>query len=207
MRQLLALVVSLILAQAASAAADEMRVGSFDLTPAPSAATAVDGLALRGDPEGMTLSFTPRASTALTSRDAAAAPIPLELSFGLDEHWGSIERLDAMGFDLDPEDNDELMVGGALMIDEIRISGGVGRTTVFGDKVDLVAAGVSVGRFETRLLLGETEPLQPVQREIMVLSTDVMTRPWLSFQGDVAITGGDEEDAEAVGRVGLRLRF
>ena len=205
----LLLAFGLSLAVHGGAAAAELKLGGYAAPPSaePPAAPAVPETVPPVEPE-MTLSFTPRMSgTLYNARPDGAAGEGLRLAMGLDEHWTSVDRMGALGFDYDRANKDEMMLGGALVLDQLAITTGLGRTKLFGTSADLVGAGFSYGPLSARVLLGEGSPEAHVERDIMMFSTDLNPYPWLSFQGDVAVTDDDDQEAQAVGRLGVQMRF
>lgn len=191
---------------AAPAGAADLKLGGYVASSAADGAEAP--LAASGlpapDTGGMTMTFTPRGSGSFYGTAPAEG---LAFEMGLDNHWASTRRLDAMGFDYDREDKDEMMVGGALLLDDVRLTGGIGRTKLFGAKADLVAAGFTYGPLSARVLLGEGEDTRVAERDIMVLSTDLKPWSWLSLQGDVAVTDQVGSERQAIGRLGVELHF
>ena len=105
---------------AAPAGAADLKLGGYVASSAADGAEAP--LAASGlpapDTGGMTMTFTPRGSGSFYGTAPAEG---LAFEMGLDNHWASTRRLDAMGFDYDREDKDEMMVGGALLLDDVRL--------------------------------------------------------------------------------------
>lgn len=102
----------------------------------------------------------------------------------------------------------QMMVGGALELEEVGLLGGVARTQLFGRQTDMLMAGMSYGGLRARLALGETATEVQGARDVMMLSTDLRLNRWMSLQGDLAVSErNDQQESLAVGRVGLRLRF
>ncbi len=203
------LVFGLLVAIHGGGAAAELKLGGYAVEPPADAgapASAPETVA-PVEPD-MTLNFTPRMSgTLYNARPDGGSNEGLRLAMGLDEHWTSVERMGALGFDYDRTDKDEMMLGGALVLDRLAITTGLGRTKLFGTSADLVGAGFSYGPLSARVLLGEGGPEASVERDIMMFSTDLNPYPWLSFQGDVALSEDDDEESQAVGRLGVQLRF
>ena len=191
---------------AAPVGAAELKLGGYVASPAGDKDASLAVKDLPGPDTGaMTMSFTPRGSGSFYGSGESAEG--LSFAMGLDSHWASTQRLDAMGFDYDREDKDEMMLGGALLLDDVRLTGGIGRTKLFGAKADLIAAGFTYGPLSARVLLGEGEDTTVAQRDIMVLSTDLKPWSWLSLQGDVAVTEQVGSDRQAIGRLGVELHF
>jgi len=74
--------------------------------------------------------------------------------------------------------------------------------------MDLIGAGVGYGAVRTWLTWGQSDEAQDRDAsDVLMLSTDLAASPWLSVQGDLAVTDGAGSESGAAGRIGLRLRF
>ena len=165
-------------------------------------------LTLRAPSSGSSLflpqfGFTPRHRSVALS---AGKPDELTVRLDFDANYGG-----NLGYTTSRprfEGQHNLLVGGAIEMADIGFLGGVGRTTLFGERADLVTAGMSVGGVKARLSFGETAQEVQGASDVMMLSTDLHLAPWISLQGDVAVSErNDESEQLAVGRVGVKLRF
>lgn len=156
------------------------------------------------------ISFTPRHGGLFVAGPSTQL-VEKPISFRMDFEAGY-----GLGLDFNPPSalynrhapTKNLLVGGAIEIEELNLLGGVGQTSLFGERADLFMAGMSLGGLEARVGVGETAQEVQGARDVMMLSTDLRLSPWISVQGDLAVgERSDEQESLAVGRVGVRLRF
>ena len=148
------------------------------------------------------IGFTPRHRSS-TRGLADGRHVAVRLDIASD--WS---RLEYVGPAFERREQDNMMVGGALQVDELAILGAVGRASLFGETADLVTAGMAFGGLQARVSVGETDQEVQGASDVMMFSTDLRIAPWITIQGDVAVTEQThEEEPLAMGRVGVRLRF
>ncbi|MCB2054255.1 MAG: hypothetical protein KDE35_08450 [Geminicoccaceae bacterium] len=200
---------ALMLAAAPSSHAVEMVEGGFGADPTaffekPSSGLqsrmtfAFDGATALGG-------FTPRSSGTLF--EDLVSDHTVSLSLGIESGW--LDRLRQPGFAVHSSMDaaQGMMVGGALQLDSLGVMGGYGRTHLFGSDTDMVAAGLEFGPVRARFAYGPGEAAETGVRDVMMFSTDLVARPWLTLQGDVAFGSREDADDHAMGRVGIKLRF
>jgi len=194
-----------LMASTAPAFADGLVEGGFGLDGSadPSVGLQIETPSFgdRGD-NLSAIDFTPRRHAPALAGDWRER---LEMRVDIDPHFG--ERF---GFASDnaAAPSAAMLVGGALKLDDVAVKGGIGRTTIFGGTADVLSAGMALGDMSASLSFGQTQDKVEGERDVMMLSTDLAIAPWITLQGDVALTESvDEREPLAIGRVGVKLRF
>jgi hypothetical protein len=158
---------------------------------------------------GLALQFTPRNPLTLLFGEAeprSLEPAELSLSVAREPEGGRWSALDASA----PSRDGTLEIGGALRWSDWSVGSAYSRTALFGGEADLVSATLGYGRMSARLALGQTEAVDPAQNlDVLMLSTDLAARSWLTLETDLAMGAPEDRSREtlAVGRIGLRLNF
>mgnify|MGYP005836546623 CR=1 FL=1 len=202
MRVALAVVGILTIGSGGAAPAAELVTGGYlDTSPEQYSLQLSETLSLRYDDE-LEFAFTPRDATATRlhlSLGATGRPAPaLEL----------LDRLPVLGLASPDEDPDRLGLAGIVQHGEFFVGGAVARAESLMGSMDLIGAGVGYGAVRTWLTWGQSdEAASGDASEVLMLSTDLAAAPWLSLQGDLAVTDGAGSESAATGRIGLRLRF
>jgi hypothetical protein len=202
MRIALAVVGMLAIAPGGAVRAAELVPGGYlDTSPEQHGLQLSDMLSLRYD-DDLEFAFTPRDATATRLRlslDATGRPAPsLEL----------LERLPVLGLAAPDADPDRLGLTGIVQHGDFFVGGAVARAESLMGSMDLIGAGVGYGAVRTWLTYGQSDDAGDGDAsEVLMLSTDLAAAPWLSVQGDLAVTDGPGSDPGTTGRIGLRLRF
>lgn len=202
MRVALAVVGMLAIGAGGAAQAAELVTGGYlDAAPEQRSLQLAEGLSLRYD-DALEFAFTPR--------DAAAT----RLRLSLDATGGSapslelIDRLPVLGLAAPEADPDRLGLAGIVQHGEFFVGGAVARAESLMGSLDLIGAGVGYGAVSTWLTWGQSDEADDRDAsEVLMLSTDLAAAPWLSVQGDLAVTDRAGSESAATGRIGLRLRF
>lgn len=204
-RHILAGSVVALAATTSPVVAAELIEGGFGLEEPADASTPleVETLAFSADAANSSpIDFTPRHNAPGFSgswRDRIEMRVDVDPSFG--QRFG-------FAADIDEARSTAMLVGGALELDDVAVIGGVGRTAIFGGTADVISAGMALGDVSASLSFGETAEEFQIDRDVMMLSTDVAIAPWITLQGDVALTETvDEREPLAIGRIGVKLRF
>ena len=213
-----ALIAPAIIMSASNAQAVDLQAGGYGASEtelAPESRLKLrSGYLADSETAGITLDFTPRASGSLFTTAEQVRPSPMAVSVGLHDHWDSDLRLDTVGLTSGhfgqqadhSSDTQSLAVGGALLIEDWRLSGGVGKAPLLGVDSDVMSAGISYGPMTARLVYGQVLK-QDEQTDVVMFSTDLAAWSWLTLQSDVAISETDQQESTAVGRLGVRLQF
>lgn len=202
MRVALAVVGMLAIGACGSARAAELVAGGYlDTSPEQHSLQLSESLSLRYD-DDLEFAFTPRDATATRLRlslDATGRPAPaLEL----------LDRLPMLGLASPDADPDRLGLTGVVQHGEFFVGGAVARAESLMGSMDLIGAGVGYGAVRTWLTYGRSDDADDRDAgALLMLSTDLAAAPWLSVQGDLAVTDGADKEPGTTGRIGLRLRF
>lgn len=162
---------------------------------------------------GFTFDFTPRNSGSLFSTGPDEADRGVSLSFGVQQDYGDLLRLDTIGLGggattgaIEPLEG--LAIGGAFSLSEWQLTGSMGRASLLGQEADVFSAGLGYGRVNARLVYGTLpETATREAGDLLMLSTDLAAWSWLTLQGDVAVSDSLSDEPLTVGRVGLRVNF
>ena len=205
---------------ATSPAQAQMRPGGYANLPAVAAATdagsapPATGL-MSGDDPTVVLGFTPRNGPSLIplgEDEAAPARMRFEMTMGA----GSPDRLESLGVDdagqaswlVDPAASRAgLTIGGALHWSDWSLGGAYERTSLMGAQADLMAASIGYGALTTSFAFGQAERLDERPLDLLMLSTNLEARSWLTFESDLALGEDDKAESVAVGRLGVKLNF
>jgi hypothetical protein len=145
----------------------------------------------------MSFGFTPRGSSTERLRfDLSAAPLEVASQPRIADRTASAA-------------SENFVLGGAVVWNDWTFHSTVLRMGEGGFQTELVGAGIEYGVVAARLALAETETPVGDTRSTMLLSTDLAAWSWLTLEGDLALTGGSENQPEgdAAGRLGIRLSF
>ncbi len=157
------------------------------------------------------LGFTPRAGTGFGFGTETA---PIEFDLEVAPAGAGLARLEALALvpgemasgrlEASPRG---LAVGGVLAWSGWTVGGSFVSGAVGTGGIDLWSGSIGYGPVVARLGYGQTTTVGGQERELWLFGTELTTRPWLTLEGDLAITSGAEREPAAAGRLGLRLNF
>lgn len=186
---------------AVSAQAAQLVPGSYGAVGPDPSVFASEGAT--GWTEPFVVEFTPRSSGSFLIAGPTAASSWSDVPVDLARPLATLENLGFLGRD----DDSGFIIGGALRIDTMALSVGLGQPTILGTPSQLFAAGMTVGRLSASIGYAtaagaDTDPL-----DMLMLRTDVAALPWLSLESEMAVGDTVETGTLAVGRIGVRLNF
>ncbi len=201
-------------AQAAGLRAGGAFVASGEALPLAGASRPLEGWLGRFDPE-LRMGFTPRAGSGVLLAPGGETAPALDLRLGLAPATDGLDRLEGLGVTQPAvplgapagETGSGLSIGGALAWSGWTIAGSWTSASLVRGELEVWTGRIGYGPLTARLGYGQEAALGRVEREHWLFGTDLATWPWLTLEGDLAVTTQGDREPTTAGRIGLRLKF